>query len=421
MKELIIDIFKYGWKPAGGAILGVVIVVWMIRKGIEARKRRLRALERAKSPGPMTIGDLDFELEKRDKSRPKDSRDIDLPKRREKTSKSVAKEEENRLGSELDSLLDSSRPKKRKSSSSNSSKKSKRKPSRATSQARESNSPDSKSSEPKRKATRGKTKKKSVTKEELKRSLKEELKAELRAELRSELRAEIELEKDQKISSQTSDPPTQHGESGATDKVDTVNPAPVDRVRPDRPTSIVSSTPQDLEPKNREAAPSESTAPIPTIDSTQELAKEPEPRVNPNPAPSAPLLPKPLSPAPLPSTPTAAKPAQPSPTPTSNTPKPPVAANASPVATSPTPVRPATGTPAPAPVEVAAPAPAPAPKGFLEKFFRPKDPREHIGERLAIKRGRLKGRYGTVVSIEGNVVTISDKSGKITTVDATDF
>ena len=365
----------------------------------------------------MTIGDLDFELEKRDKSRPKDSRDIDLPKRREKTSKSVAKKEENCLGSELDSLLDSSRPKKKKSSSSNSSKKSKSKPSRATSQARKSHSPDSKSSEPKRKATRSKTKKKSVTKEELKRSLKEELKAELRAELRSELRAEIELEKDQKISSQTSDPSTQHGESGAAGKVDKVNPAPIDRVRPNRPTSVVSTTAQDLEPKKREAAPSESTAPIPTIDSTQELEMEPKPRVNPNLAPSAPLLPKPLSPAPLPSIPTAAKPAQPSPTPTSNTAQPPVAANAPPAATSPTPVRPATGTPAL--VEVA--TPAPAPKGFLEKFFRPKDPREHIGERLAIKRGRLKGRYGKVVSIEGNVVTVSDKSGKITTVDATDF
>jgi hypothetical protein len=58
---------------------------------------------------------------------------------------------------------------------------------------------------------------------------------------------------------------------------------------------------------------------------------------------------------------------------------------------------------------------------LLGKFFQSKDPREHIGERLAIKRGRLKGRYGTVVSIEGNLVTISDKSGKITTVDAADF
>ncbi len=421
MKELIIDILKYGWKPFGAAILGVIIVVWMVRKAIEARKRHLRALERAKAPGPMTIGELDLELEKRDKSRPQDSRDINLPKRRKSPSKVAATKEEKRLGSELDSLLDSSRPKKTTSSSSDSSKKSKSKSSRATSRTRESNPPDAKTSGPKRKATRSKTKRKSVTKEELKRSLKEELKAELRAELRSELRAEIELEKDKKISSQTGDPPTQHGKLEAACPSDKVNPAAVDRVQLNRRPTAVSTTPQDLEPKNREVEPLESTAPVATINSTQELAAEPDPRANPNSAPSTPstpLLPKPLSPAPLPSIPTAAKPAQPSPTPSPNTPRPPAAASASP-ATSPIPARPATETPARAPVEVA--APAPAPKRLLGKFFQSKDPREHIGERLAIKRGRLKGRYGTVVSIEGNLVTISDKSGKITTVDAADF
>ena len=377
MKELIIDIFKYGWKHIGGTVLGIIILVYLTRKIIEARRRHLRALERANAPGPQPIADLDLELDKRDKSRPKDSREMNLPKREEKPNKTAVKEKKEQLSSELDALLESgSGKKKTKKASTSSAAKGER------------------SSHSKKSAATARRKKKTVTKEELKKSLKEELKAELRAELKAELKSEIESTSPFKPRPKRKMPPTQHGELGPAF---TIDPAAVDHILPNRRRSMAQSEPEPkVAAETHEVTPTSSPDTAPIAASTFEREQEPEETAGPVAAPVEPA-PAPVSPAPV--TPGSVRPQQPAP----------VAATALPAQTS-----------SITPKSFETPEPA-APKGLLSRFFRPKNPREHIGQRLPIKRGKLKGRYGTIVSVEGNVVMISDKSGKTTTVDAGDF
>ena len=382
MKELIIDIFKYGWKHIGGTVLGIIILVYLTRKIIEARRRHLRALERANAPGPQPIADLDLELDKRDKSRPKDSREMNLPKREEKPNKTAVKEKKEQLSSELDALLESgSGKKKTKKASTSSAAKGER------------------SSHSKKSAATARRKKKTVTKEELKKSLKEELKAELRAELKAELKSEIESTSPFKPRPKRKMPPTQHGELGPAF---TIDPAAVDHILPNRRRSMAQSEPEPkVAAETHEVTPTSSPDTAPIAASTFEREQEPEETAGPVAAPVEPA-PAPVSPAPV--TPGSVRPQQPAPVA-----PPAVAATALPAQTS-----------SITPKSFETPEPA-APKGLLSRFFRPKNPREHIGQRLPIKRGKLKGRYGTIVSVEGNVVMISDKSGKTTTVDAGDF
>ena len=392
MKELIIDIFKYGWKHIGGTVLGIIILVYLTRKIIDARRRHLRALERANAPGPQPIADLDLELDKRDKSRPKDSREIDLPRREKKPSKTAVKEKKEQLSSELDALLESGSGKKKTKKVSPSQAQAKK--ASASSAAKAENSSHSKKN-----AATARPKKKIVTKEELKKSLKEELKAELRAELKAELRAEIESTSPFKPRPKRKMPPTQHGELGPAF---TIDPAAVDHILPNRRRSMAQSEPEPkVAAETHEVTPTSSPDTAPIAASTFEREQEPEETAGPVAAPVEPA-PAPVSPAPV--TPGSVRPQQPAPVA-----PPAVAATALPAQTS-----------SITPKSFETPEPA-APKGLLSRFFRPKNPREHIGQRLPIKRGKLKGRYGTIVSVEGNVVMISDKSGKTTTVDAGDF
>lgn len=371
MKELIIDIFKYGWKPIGGTVLGVIILVYLTRKIIDARRRHLRALERANAPGPQPIADLNLELDKRDKSRPKDSREMNLSKRDKKPNKTAVNEKKEQLSGELDALLESGSGKKKTKKAS---------PSKAQAKKASASSAANaeKSSHSKKNAATARRKKKTVTKEELKKSLKEELKAELRAELKAELKAEIESASPSNPRPKREMPPTQHG---GLEPAFTIDPAAVDHIRPNRRRSMAQSEPEPkVAAETHEVTPTSSPDTAPIAASASEREPAPEETTGPVAAPA----PAPVAP-------------------------PAVAATALPAQTSST---------TPKSFETAEPA---APKGLLGRFFKPKNPREHIGQRLPIKRGKLKGRYGTIVSVEGNVVMISDKSGKTTTVDAGDF
>ena len=392
MKELIIDIFKYGWKPIGGTVLGVIILVYLTRKIIDARRRHLRALERANAPGPQPIADLNLELDKRDKSRPKDSREMNLSKRDKKPDKTAVNEKKEQLSGELDALLESGSGKKKTKKAS---------PSKAQAKKASASSAANaeKSSHSKKNAATARRKKKTVTKEELKKSLKEELKAELRAELKAELKAEIESASPSNPRPKREMPPTQHG---GLEPAFTIDPAAVGHIRPNRRRSMAQSEPEPkVAAETHEVTPTSSPDTVPIAASTFEREQEPEETAGPVAAPVEPA-PAPVYPAPV--TPGSVRPQQPAPVA-----PPAVAATALPAQT-----RSIT------PKSFETPEPA-APKGLLSRFFRPKNPREHIGQRLPIKRGKLKGRYGTIVSVEGNVVMISDKSGKTTTVDAGDF
>ena len=255
----------------------------------------------------------------------------------------------------------------------------------------------------------------------------------MRAELKAELKAEIEAEPPPEPRPKRKKPPTQHGE---LEPAFTIEPAAVDHIRPNRRRSMAQSEPEPkVAAETREVTPTGSPDTAPIAPSTSEREPEPEEAVEPVAAPiepaeeaaplqpdhTAPLKPGPISPvapAPAPVSPSPA-PASPAPAPVSPGPvRPQQPAPVAPSAVAPTALLAQTSTPTPKSFETPEPA---APKGLLGRFFKPKDPREHIGERLAIKRGKLKGRYGTIVSVEGNVVTISDKSGKTTTVDAGDF
>ncbi len=61
------------------------------------------------------------------------------------------------------------------------------------------------------------------------------------------------------------------------------------------------------------------------------------------------------------------------------------------------------------------------PKSKWAQLFGKKDPSERIGKRVPIKKGKLKGRYGTIMSVDGDAVTIADKVGKTTVVSASDL
>ena len=221
----------------------------------------------------------------------------------------------------------------------------------------------------------------------------------MRAELKAELRAEIESTSPFKPRPKRKMPPTQHGELGPAF---TIDPAAVDHILPNRRRSMAQSEPEPkVAAETHEVTPTSSPDTAPIAASTFEREQEPEETAGPVAAPVEPA-PAPVSPAPV--TPGSVRPQQPAPVA-----PPAVAATALPAQT-----RSIT------PKSFETPEPA-APKGLLSRFFRPKNPREHIGQRLPIKRGKLKGRYGTIVSVEGNVVMISDKSGKTTTVDAGDF
>ncbi|MEM9280738.1 MAG: KOW motif-containing protein [Verrucomicrobiota bacterium] len=58
---------------------------------------------------------------------------------------------------------------------------------------------------------------------------------------------------------------------------------------------------------------------------------------------------------------------------------------------------------------------------FWKRLFGGKDPRNRIGKRVLIKRGKLEGRYGTIVSVDGDNVVVSDRSGRKASIRASDL
>tara|TARA_R110002096_G_scaffold326721_2_gene520689 strand:+ start:758 stop:2077 length:1320 start_codon:yes stop_codon:yes gene_type:complete len=288
----------------------------------------------------------------------------------------------------------------------------------------------------------------SELKEDLKSKLKEELKAEIKTELESELKIDIkgDFKESPMPKREAKEPPSL--KYGLIEPAHDFDPERIESWKPNRrksepeseavpleglllpasevfdvPSPVVADSEADSEGPSEavqdagDSRPNKLTVPfLPPKAATEKVST-----ILPTPPRKAAPSTEPISPA-SPVAPVASN-------------KPPMQSSAPPVASSQAvPVQPSAqiGTPVPQKVAGAAvahavkPSPAlqsdePAPKSKWAKLFGSKDPRDRIGKRVPIKRGKLQGRYGTIVSVEGDQVVISDKSGRMTTVDASDL